>query len=133
MAMERKTLKSISEFSIFKYLLVFYLLFFILAIIGMGLIFIFVWLGFSATGADIGDMFQLIGINLEWIPGGPSAGMVLLIIGGLIGSVFYAAFGTIFMWLINIVLKISGGIEIRFFPAKAKSDKQPKAAEKTTS
>ena len=131
MAIERKTLKSISEFSIFKYLLVFYLIFFILALIGMGLIFLFVWLGFGAMGTDLGDLFQIAGLNLNWLPGGNVVGIALFIVLGLIGSVFYAVIGTISIWIINIILKISGGIELRFVEARTKP-KTTKAAEPDT-
>jgi len=119
MAIERKTLKSISEFSIFKYLLVFYLIFFILALIGMGIVFLFTWLGFAASGADLNGILQDAGINLNWIPGGGALSIVIFIVGGLIFSVFYAAIGTLTMWIVNIILKISGGIELRFLKTKA--------------
>ena len=50
--------------------------------------------------------------------------IVLSIVGGLIASVFYAAFGTLMVWIVNVVLRISGGIELRFIDrvAKAKSE-----------
>ncbi|MDZ7838381.1 MAG: hypothetical protein U5N58_10785 [Actinomycetota bacterium] len=49
MTVERKTLKSISELSIFKYLLVFYLIFFVIALIVTGIVFLFTWLGFCGN------------------------------------------------------------------------------------
>ncbi|MDZ7838380.1 MAG: hypothetical protein U5N58_10780 [Actinomycetota bacterium] len=64
------------------------------------------------------DMFANAGINLDWIPGGGAIGIVVFIVGGLIGSVIYAAIGTLTMWILNIILKISGGIELRFVERK---------------
>ncbi len=119
MAVERKTLRSISELSIFKYLLVFYLIFFILSLIVTGIVFLIAWLGFASTGTSLTDLAQNFGINMEWIPGGGAIGLVLFIIGGLIGSVFYAAIGTLAMWIINIIFRISGGIELRFIQPKS--------------
>ncbi len=122
MSIERKTLRSVSEFSIFKYLLVFYLIFFILSVIGMGVIFLFAWLFAGAAGFNFNELFGAFG--LDWIPGGTAIAVVIFIILGLIGSIFYAAIGTLAMWIVNIVLKISGGIELRFMEPKAKTKPQ---------
>lgn len=118
MAVERKTLKSVSEFSIFKYLLVFYLVFFVIALIVSGIIFLVTWLGFSAAGVSLNELLPSLGLDMSWLPGGNAAGIALMIIGGLIGSVVIAAIGTLAMWIVNIVLKISGGIELRFLGTK---------------
>ena len=40
--------------------------------------------------------------------------VIIAIIGGLVASVFYAAFGTLMVWIGNVILRISGGIELRF-------------------
>ncbi len=124
MVIERKTLRSVSEFSVFKYLLVFYLIFFILALIGMGIIFLFAWLFLGVAGADFSEFIPVAGLN--WIPGGGAVAIVIFIILGLIGSVFYAAIGTLSMWIINIIIKISGGIELRFREAKPKAKAETK-------
>ena len=114
----RKVLRSVSELSSFKFMLVFYLVFFIISVIIMGLIALFAWLGLSSTGIDINQILQNFGLgNLGMfnLGGGSTLLYVIIsIIGGLIASVFYAAFGTLMVWIVNVILRISGGIELRF-------------------
>ena len=129
---ERKVIRSISELSSFKFLLVFYLIFFILSVIIMGIIALLAWAGLSSFGINIPDMLNSLGLGnlglgnlgLANIGGGSVLYIVLSIVGGLIASVFYAAFGTLMVWIVNVVLRISGGIELRFIDrvAKAKSE-----------
>ncbi|MBU4314339.1 MAG: DUF3566 domain-containing protein [Actinobacteria bacterium] len=122
MAVERKVLRSISELSMFKYLLIFYLIFFILSVIVMAIIGLIAWLGLSSFDIDINSMLASLGlgnINIsDFFGRGMVIGIVISIVGGLIASVFYAAIGTLFVWIMNVVLKISGGIELRFLPGK---------------
>ncbi len=113
----RKVLKSIGELSSFKFLLVFYLVFFIISAIIMGL----VWLGLYFFGINIADMLQfnlqnfgLSDFGLLNLGGGSVLYAVVAIIVGLAASVFYAAFGTFMVWIVNVILRISGGIELRF-------------------
>ena len=114
----RKVLRSISELSSFKFMLVFYLVFFIISVIIMGLIALFAWLGLSSSGIDINQILQSFGLgNLGMfnLGGGSTLLYVIIsIIGGLIFSVFYAAFGTLMVWIVNVILRISGGLELRF-------------------
>ena len=129
---ERKVIRSISELSSFKFLLVFYLIFFILSVIIMGIIALLAWAGLSSFGINIPDMLNSLGLGnlglgnlgLANIGGGSVLYIVLSIVGGLIASVFFAAFGTLMVWIVNVVLRISGGIELRFIDrvAKAKSE-----------
>ena len=129
---ERKVIRSISELSSFKFLLVFYLIFFILSVIIMGIIALLAWAGLSSFGINIPDILNSLGLGnlglgnlgLANIGGGSVLYIVLSIVGGLIASVFYAAFGTLMVWIVNVVLRISGGIELRFTDrvAKAKSE-----------
>ena len=129
---ERKVIRSISELSSFKFLLVFYLIFFILSVIIMGIIALLAWAGLSSFGINIPDVLNSLGLGnlglgnlgLANIGGGSVLYIVLSIVGGLIASVFYAAFGTLMVWIVNVVLRISGGIELRFIDrvAKAKSE-----------
>ena len=123
MAVERKVLRSISELSMFKYLLIFYLIFFILSVIVMAIIGLIVWRGLSSFGIDnINSILASLGlgnINIsDFFGRGMIIGIVISIVGGLIASVLYAAVGILFVWIINVVLKISGGIELRFLPGK---------------
>ncbi|MFA5015659.1 MAG: hypothetical protein WC549_08990, partial [Actinomycetota bacterium] len=53
LAVERKVLRSIGEFSMFKYLLVFYLIFFILSAIVLSIIGLIGWLGLASFGINI--------------------------------------------------------------------------------
>ena len=122
MAVEKKVLRSISELSMFKYLLIFYLIFFILSVIVMAIIGLIAWLGLSSFGIDINSMLASLGLGDTGIPGLLGGGMVITIVisivGGLFASVLYAAFGTLMVWIMNVILRISGGIELRFLPGK---------------
>jgi nitrate reductase NapE component len=130
MDVERKVLRSISELSMFKYLLVFYLIFFIISVILMGIFGLIAWLSVSALGFDISRILASLGLgnfafgNLDFRGGGVAA--IFIFIGsGLVASVFYAAVGTLAVWIMNVVLKITGGIELRFF-MKTKEEESPK-------
>jgi len=123
MAVERRVLRSISEFSMFKYLLIFYVIFFILSVILMAIIGLIAWLGLSSFGIDnINSMLASLGLgNIDitnYFGRGMVISIVISIVGGLVASVFYAAFGTLMVWIMNVILKISGGIELRFLPGK---------------
>ena len=123
MAVERKVLRSIRELSMFKYLLVFYLIFFILSVIVMAIIGLIVWRGLSSFGIDnINSILASLGlgnINISDFLGRVMViGIVISIVGGLIVSVLSAVVGTLVVWITNVVLKISGGIELRFLPGK---------------
>ncbi len=114
---DRKVLRSVSEFSSFKFLLVFYLVFFIISAVIMGIIALLAWLGLSSYGINMADILQNFGLGDFGLPdlgGGNALFTVVAIIGGLVASVFYAAFGTLMVWVLNVILKISGGIELRF-------------------
>jgi hypothetical protein len=123
MDVERKVLRSISELSMFKYLLVFYLIFFIISVILMGIFGLIAWLSVSALGFDINRILSSLGLgnfalnNLN-LRGSGIATIFIFIGSGLVASVFYAAVGTLAVWIMNIVLKITGGIELRFFMKK---------------
>ena len=124
---ERKVVRSISELSSFKFLLVFYLIFFIISVIIMGIVALLAWAGLASSGINIPDMLNSFGLGnfgLANLGGGSVLYIVLAIVGGLIASVFYAAFGTLMVWIGNVVLRISGGIEIRFIDreVRAKSE-----------
>lgn len=114
---EKKVVRSISELSSFKFLLVFYLIFFILSVVILGIIALLAWAGLSSFGINVTDILKNFGIGdfgLFNIGGSSVRYIVFAIAGGLIASVFYAAFGTLMVWIGNVILKISGGIEIRF-------------------
>ncbi len=127
MKVERRIIKSISEFSVFKFVLVAYLIFFILFVILFAIIGLIGWALIAAQGAAFGDVLNSLipGLNLSELigglgigMGGSVLGMVLFVILGLVASVFVAAGATVFAWLINVILKIIGGIELRLAPNK---------------
>ena len=121
---ERKVVRSISELSSFKFLLVLYLVFFILSVIVLGIIALLAWAGMSSFGLNVNDILQSLGLgDLGWlnIAGGSVLYIVFGVIGGLIASVLYAAFGTLMVWIVNVILRISGGIEIRFIDREIKA------------
>ena len=119
---ERKVIRSISELSSFKFLLIFYLIFFILSVIIMGIVALLAWAGLSSFGVNVPDIFNSFGLGN--IGGGSVLYIILGIVGGLIASVFYAAVGTLMVWIGNVILRISGGIELRITSreVKAKSE-----------
>lgn len=117
MAVERKVLRSISELSMFKYLLVCYLVFFILSVIVLAILGLIAWLGLSSFGLDADSVLEFIGLQNTGIfnfLGGGIISIVVLVISGLVASIFYAAAGTFMVWIMNVILKICGGIELRF-------------------
>jgi len=112
----------------FKYFLFFYLLFFILSVIVIAIAGLLAWLGLNSAGIDISGIFEILGIENTGIlsglfGGGMAITIIVAIVGGLVVSVVYAAVGTIMIWIMNIVLKMSGGIELRFLPEKKEQTK----------
>lgn len=122
MGIDRKILRSIGEWSVFKYLLIGYLIFFVLSLIVFGVISLVVWVGLSSSGVNIQDWLGYFGVKLPYIPGRVTLSIAMFVAGGLIVSIFYAAVGTLVLWIMNVVLRITGGIELRF--AEAKSSKE---------
>jgi len=98
----------------------------------MGIIALLAWAGLSSFGINIPDMLNSFGLSnlglgnlrLANIGGGSALYIVLSIVGGLIASVFYAAFGTLMVWIGNVVLRISGGIELRFIDREVKAESE---------
>jgi len=124
---QRRVIKSISEFSVFKIALIAYLIVFILSVILMAIIALITWAGFAASGINfndilgnsgMGSMFSGLGLNipnLNFVFGtGSIVGIVLFIVFGLIFSVVFAAIATFWAWVFNVILKISGGVEVRY-------------------
>jgi len=127
MKVERRIVKSISEFSVFKFVLVAYLIFFILFVVIFAIIGLIGWALIASSGVVLADVLNSLipGLNLSEMLGGLGIGMgggvlgmVLFVILGLVASVFVAAGATVVVWLVNVVLKIIGGIELRFAPDK---------------
>ncbi|MCL5072322.1 MAG: DUF3566 domain-containing protein [Actinobacteria bacterium] len=124
---QRRTIKSISEWSVFKIALVAYLIIFVLTVIVFGIIALITWAGFAASGINLNSLFASTGIgsllsgfgvtlpNLNIALGtGGVVGIVLFIVFGLLFSVVYAAVATFWTWIINVIIKISGGLEVRY-------------------
>ena len=59
-----------------------------------------------------------IGVLFSFLGGGTAVTIIVIVVCGLVASIFYAAAGTLVVWIINVVLKITGGIELRFLPGK---------------
>jgi len=148
MKVERKVLKSISELSMFKYVLVSYLIFFILFVIIFAVAALLGWALLATSGLTVQDLIVgligsflpmdiissfIPGINIAEMVGGLSGGIgggilgiVLFIIIGLVASVFAAALAAFSTWILNVILRIVGGIELRFVPSKnINTDKSP--------
>ena len=127
MKVERRIVKSISEFSVFKFVLVAYLIFFILFVVVFAIIGLIGWALIAASGVVFADVLNSLipGLNLSEMlgglgigMGGSVLGMVLFVVLGLVASVFIAAGAAVVAWLVNVILKIVGGVELRFAPDK---------------
>ncbi len=127
MKIERKTLRSVSEFSLFKVALVAYLIFFILYIIIFAIAGLIGWAFLASTGMTFNDVINsfMPGFDIEQILGsmgmdlgGGVLSIIIFIIIGLVASVFAAALAALTTWIFNVVLRITGGIELRFLPEK---------------
>ena len=138
MKVERRIVKSISEFSVFKFVLVAYLIFFILFVIIFAIIGLIGWALIAASGVVLTDVLNSLipGLNLSEMlaglgigVGGGVIGMVLFVVLGLVASVFVAAGAAVVAWLVNVVLKIIGGIELRFAPDKKSVVEDPVSIE----
>ncbi len=117
MAVQRRVLKSISEWSVFKYMLIAYIIFYVISVLFFIVIGLITLLGFSFSLFDFSNIFALVGIEAPAVLMGVGAGglgLFIIIIAGLLFSVFIAAFGAVVVWILNVILKISGGIELRF-------------------
>ena len=125
---QRRVIKSISEWSVFKIALVAYLVIFIITVIIFSIIALITWAGFAKSGINLnniignsswGQLLKAFGggnlpnLNLAFGTGS-IIGIVLFIVLGLIFSVVYAAVATFWTWIFNVILKISGGIEVRY-------------------
>ena len=132
---QRRVVKSISEFSVFKIALVAYLVIFILTVIVFSIIALITWAGFTASGINlnnllgstpIGQLLPAFGItlpNLNLVFGtGSVIAIVLFIVLGLLFSVVFAAIAAIWTWIFNVILKISGGVEIRYIDRTIKAE-----------
>ncbi|MDD5658389.1 MAG: DUF3566 domain-containing protein [Actinomycetota bacterium] len=124
---QRRIIKSISEWSVFKIAIVAYLIVFILSVIIFGIIAVITWAGFKASGINLNNLFantnfgsmlsgfgiKLPNLNIVFGTGG-IVGIVLFIVFGLLFSVVYAAIAVFWTWIFNVIIKISGGLEIRY-------------------
>jgi hypothetical protein len=132
---QRRAVKSISEFSVFKIALVAYLIIFILTVILMAIIALITWAGLAASGINFNNLFASTGLgsilsslgvtlpNLNVALGtGSIVGIVLFIVFGLIFSVVFAAIATFWTWVFNVILKMSGGVEIRYIDRTIKAE-----------
>ena len=125
MKVEKKVLRSISEFSSFKVVLVAYLIFFILYIIIFAIAGLIGWAFLASTGMTFDEVVAsfMPGFDIEQILGsmgmdigGGLLSIVIFIIIGLVASVFAAALAALTTWIFNVVMRITGGVELRFAP-----------------
>ena len=142
---QRRVIKSISEFSVFKIALIVYLVVFVITVIFAALSALIMQsvlpiLGNSITSllqtSGIGDLLTMFGINVPDIgaiigssgsifSSGPVVIIVVaLIIGGLLFSVIFAAVAAFWTWIFNVIIRISGGIEIRYIDRTKKAETQ---------
>ena len=128
----RRIVISISEWSVFKIIIIAYLIFFALGIVVFAIFSLLTWLGLEISGLSFANMLenmgfasmtQSFGVNItdmNLFAGGMGVtGIIIFIVVGLLFSVVYAAIVTFFTWILNVILKISGGIELRFMDKNA--------------
>jgi len=128
----RRMVISISEWSVFKIIIIAYLIFFALGIVVFAIFSLLTWLGLEISGLSFANMLenmgfasmtQSFGVNItdmNLFAGGMGVtGIIIFIVVGLLFSVVYAAIVTFFTWILNVILKISGGIELRFIDKNA--------------
>ena len=128
----RRIVISISEWSVFKIIIIAYLIFFALGIVVFAIFSLLTWLGLEISGLSFANMLenmgfasitQSFGVNItdmNLFAGRMGVtGIIIFIVVGLLFSVVYAAIVTFFTWILNVILKISGGIELRFMDKNA--------------
>ena len=128
----RRMVTSISEWSVFKITIIAYLIFFALGVVVFAIFSLLTWLGLEISGLSFANMLenmgfasmtQSFGVNItdmNLFAGGMGVtGIIIFIVVGLLFSVVYAAIVTFFTWILNVILKISGGIELRFMDKNA--------------
>ena len=105
--MRRTSIKRVGPWSVFKFSLVAYLIFFLLVfvfflvsyliVVGSGLA--------GAQGEDVAELFRVFGV---------SGGVALIVVffGGIFSCVFYAVFNSIGALIYNLIAWITGGIEL---------------------
>jgi len=134
----RKTVRSISEWSVFKITIIAYLIFFALGVVMFGIFLLIIWGGLTALGqglegllesTGLSSTMESFGINITdmsmFVGGLGATGIIIFVIVGLIFSVVYAAISTFTTWILNVILKISGGLELRFIDKNDKSLPEP--------
>lgn len=132
---QRRVVKSISELSVFKIALIAYLIIFILTVILASIIALITWAGLQASGINLnnllgnttlGQLLPAFGVtipNLNLVLGtGSVIGIVLFIVLGLLFSIVFAAIATFWTWIFNVIIKISGGVEIRYIDRTLRAD-----------
>jgi hypothetical protein len=133
MRVDRRILKSVSEFSVFKYVLVAYLVFFILYVIIFSVVGLVGWALLASSGVTFQDLLNTLmpGLNINQILGGlglnlgsGALGIIIFIIIGLVASVFSDEYAALTTWIFNVVLRIIGGVELRFAPIRTEFAEQ---------
>lgn len=123
----RRIISSISEWSVFKVTIIAYLIFFALGVVIFAVFSLLSWMGLEISGTGFENMFENTGIaatmqsfginmtDMNLFSGAMGVtGIIIFIVVGLLFSVVFAAIVTFFAWIFNVILKISGGIELRF-------------------
>lgn len=131
---QRRLIKSISEWSVFKIALIAYLIIFLLSVIFFAIVALITWAGFAASGIDLNNIFANTGfgamlsgfgivlpnLNAAFQTGGV-IGIVLFIVFGLLFSVVFAVIAVFWTWIFNVILKIGGGFEVRYIDRTVKA------------
>ncbi|MDD3519766.1 MAG: DUF3566 domain-containing protein [Actinomycetota bacterium] len=128
----RKVVRSISEWSVFKITIIAYLIFFALGVIVFAIFSLLTWMGLEISGLSFASAVENMGLastmqsfgvditDMNLFAGGMGViGIIIFVVVGLLFSVVYAAIATFFTWIFNVILKISGGIELRFIDRNA--------------
>ncbi len=120
---QRKVIKSISEWSVFKVTIFTYLIFYALGVLFFSIFSLIVFGVIRPSGPNFNGMGaqglpQLFGINIPGMNlfrgGLTTPTIIILVLVGLLCSILFAGISVLYTWIFNVILKISGGIELRF-------------------
>lgn len=105
--MARQRVKSVGVWSVFKFTLVYYLLFYLSACLIIGLVYIVI-MAFASLGVAAKDQANVFGA----MAGGGILGAVIAFVCGLFASLLYAAVAAVGAAIYNLISLMTGGIEL---------------------
>jgi hypothetical protein len=117
--LRRTSIRRVGPWSVFKFSLVSYLIFFLLVFVFFLISYlIVVGSGFAgAQSQDVAELFKVFGVS-----GGIA--LVIIFFAGILSCVFYAIFNSIGALIYNLIAWITGGIELGLEDKEEKDDQR---------